>query len=34
MIIFILDLESDIEKSNTYDWKPKEVPKHLYFFHS
>ena len=33
IIISIFYLKSHIEKSNTYDWKPKKVPKHLYFFH-
>jgi len=34
MVGFILDFECDVEKRNTYDWKPEKVSKHLNFFHS
>ena len=34
MVGFVLDFECDVEKGNTYDRKPKEVSKHLNFFHS
>lgn len=33
MIAFILELKCCVEKSYTYDRKPKKVPKHLNFFH-
>jgi hypothetical protein len=33
VVIFVLDLKCNIEKSNTYYWKPKEVSKQLNFFH-
>ena len=33
MIVFIFYFKCNIEKSNTYDRKPKKVSKQLNFFH-